>query len=46
MNAMTEPLLFKQVIEGQERELVSFSTHPSKYQHWTLSVGRALTLRA
>lgn len=38
MNAMTEPLLFKQVIEGQERELVSFSTHPSKYQHWTLSV--------
>src|SRR6186713_720992 len=38
MNAMTEPLLFKQVIEGQERELVSFSTHPSKYQHWTLSL--------
>lgn len=38
MNAMTEPLLFKQVIEGQERELVSFATHPSKYQHWTLSV--------
>ena len=38
MNAMTEPLLFKQVIEGQERELVSFSTHPSKYQHWSLSV--------
>src|SRR3954463_15037381 len=38
MNAMTEPLLFKQVIEGQERELVSFSTHPAKYQHWTLSV--------
>ncbi|WP_371326995.1 2,3-epoxybenzoyl-CoA dihydrolase [Polaromonas sp. YR568] len=35
---MTEPLLFKQVIEGQERELVSFSTHPAKYQHWTLSV--------
>jgi benzoyl-CoA-dihydrodiol lyase len=38
MNAMTEPLLFKQVIEGQERELVSFATHPSKYQHWTLGV--------
>ncbi|WP_373288344.1 2,3-epoxybenzoyl-CoA dihydrolase [Polaromonas eurypsychrophila] len=35
---MTEPLLFKQVIEGQERELVSFATHPTKYQHWTLSV--------
>ena len=38
MNAMTEPLLFKQVIGGQERELVNFATHPSKYQHWTLSV--------
>ncbi|MES2191150.1 MAG: 2,3-epoxybenzoyl-CoA dihydrolase [Pseudomonadota bacterium] len=38
MNAMTEPLLFKQVIEGQEREMVSFATHPTKYQHWTLSV--------
>lgn len=38
MNAMTEPLLFKQIIAGQERELVSFATHPSKYQHWTLSV--------
>ena len=38
MNAMTEPLLFKQVIEGQEREMVSFATHPAKYQHWTLSV--------
>jgi benzoyl-CoA-dihydrodiol lyase len=38
MNAMTEPLLFKQTIEGQERELVSFATHPTKYQHWTLSV--------
>ncbi|WP_421956779.1 2,3-epoxybenzoyl-CoA dihydrolase [Polaromonas sp.] len=35
---MTEPLLFKQVIEGQEREMVSFATHPAKYQHWTLSV--------
>jgi benzoyl-CoA-dihydrodiol lyase len=34
MNAMTEPLLFKQ----GERELVSFATHPSKYQHWTLAV--------
>jgi benzoyl-CoA-dihydrodiol lyase len=34
MNAMTEPLLFKQ----GERELVRFATHPTKYQHWTLSV--------
>ncbi|MBT9476072.1 2,3-epoxybenzoyl-CoA dihydrolase [Polaromonas sp.] len=38
MNAMTEPLLFKQVIDGQERELVRFATHPGKYQHWTLHV--------
>ena len=38
MNAMTEPLLFKQTIGGVERELVSFATHPAKYQHWTLSV--------
>ncbi|MFC5496788.1 2,3-epoxybenzoyl-CoA dihydrolase [Caenimonas terrae] len=34
MNAMTEPLLFKR----GERELVSFATQPSNYQHWTLSV--------
>jgi benzoyl-CoA-dihydrodiol lyase len=34
MNAMIEPLLFKQ----GDRELVSFATHPSKYQHWTLAV--------
>ncbi len=34
MNAMTEPLLFKQ----GDRELVSFATHPSRYQHWTLGV--------
>ncbi|HUR89218.1 MAG TPA: 2,3-epoxybenzoyl-CoA dihydrolase [Ramlibacter sp.] len=34
MNAMTEPLLFKQ----GDRELVSFATDPSKYRHWTLSV--------
>jgi benzoyl-CoA-dihydrodiol lyase len=34
MNAMTEPLLFKR----GDRELVTFATHPSKYQHWTLSV--------
>ncbi|MGZ5195009.1 MAG: 2,3-epoxybenzoyl-CoA dihydrolase [Ramlibacter sp.] len=34
MNAMTEPLLFKQ----GDRELVSFATEPGKYQHWTLSV--------
>ncbi len=33
-----EPLLFKQTIDGQERELVSFATHPAKYQHWQLSV--------
>ena len=39
MNAMTEPLLFTQVIDGREREMVSFATHPAKYQHWTLSVG-------
>ncbi|HEY0823012.1 MAG TPA: 2,3-epoxybenzoyl-CoA dihydrolase [Ramlibacter sp.] len=38
MNAMTEPLLFKQVLAGEERELVSFATHPSRYRHWTLSV--------
>ena len=35
MNAITEPLLFKQ----GERELVSFATEPKKYQHWTLVVG-------
>jgi benzoyl-CoA-dihydrodiol lyase len=34
MNAITEPLLFKQ----GDRELVSFATHPSRYQHWTLAV--------
>ncbi len=34
MNAMTEPLLFQQ----GDRELVRFSTHPARYQHWTLSV--------
>jgi benzoyl-CoA-dihydrodiol lyase len=34
MNAMTDPLLFKQ----GERELVSFATEPGKYRHWTLSV--------
>ncbi len=34
MNAMTEPLLFKQ----GDRELVSFATQPSNYQHWTLAV--------
>ncbi|WP_408004082.1 2,3-epoxybenzoyl-CoA dihydrolase [Ramlibacter alkalitolerans] len=35
---MTEPLLFKQVLAGEERELVSFATHPSRYRHWKLSV--------
>ena len=38
MNAMTEPLLFKQVLDGVERELVSFATHPSRYRHWSLHV--------
>ncbi len=38
MNAMTEPLLFKQTIAGVERDMVNFATHPAKYQHWTLSV--------
>lgn len=38
MNAMTEPLLFKQTLAGEERELVSFATHPSRYRHWALSV--------
>lgn len=38
MNAMTEPLLFKQTIAGEERELVSFATDPSRYRHWTLAV--------
>ncbi len=38
MNAITEPLLFKQTLNGESRELVSFATHPSRYQHWTLSV--------
>ena len=38
MNAMTEPLLFKQKIDGEERELVRFATHPSKYRHWKLAV--------
>ena len=37
MNAMTEPLLFKQVIAGQERELASFDTHPAQYRHWKLA---------
>jgi benzoyl-CoA-dihydrodiol lyase len=34
MNAITEPLLFKQ----GDRELVSFATQPSTYRHWTLAV--------
>ena len=34
MNAMAEPLLFKQ----GDRELVSFATHPSKYRHWKLAI--------
>ncbi|HEY8359000.1 MAG TPA: 2,3-epoxybenzoyl-CoA dihydrolase [Ramlibacter sp.] len=35
---MTEPLLFKQTLAGEERELVSFATHPSRYRHWSLDV--------
>ncbi len=35
---LPKPLLFKQTIDGQERELVSFATHPARYQHWTLLV--------
>ena len=35
---LSKPLLFKQTIDGQERELVSFATHPARYQHWTLLV--------
>jgi benzoyl-CoA-dihydrodiol lyase len=33
MNAITEPLLFRQ----GDRELVSFATEPAKYRHWKLS---------
>jgi len=39
VNAMTEPLLFQQVLNGEPRDMVSFATHPSRYQHWTLSIG-------
>jgi benzoyl-CoA-dihydrodiol lyase len=35
---MTEPLLFKQTVAGEERELVNFATHPSRYRHWSLAV--------
>ncbi|MES1265013.1 MAG: benzoyl-CoA-dihydrodiol lyase, partial [Variovorax sp.] len=35
---MTEPLLFKQTIAGEERELVSFATEPARYRHWKLAV--------
>ncbi|MES2936760.1 MAG: 2,3-epoxybenzoyl-CoA dihydrolase [Pseudomonadota bacterium] len=38
MNAMTEPLLFKQTIAGEERELVRFATEPARYRHWKLAV--------
>lgn len=38
MNAMTETLMFTQMLDGQARELVRFSTHPDQYQHWTLAV--------
>ena len=40
MSSMTEALLFKQTIAGQERDMVSFATHPAKYQHWTLTVDK------
>ena len=41
-----EPLLFKQTIAGVERDMVSFATHPTRYQHWTLSVeGEAARLK-
>ena len=43
MNAMTEPLLFKQ----GDRELVRFATHPTRYRHWSLSVeGDGVFLRS
>jgi benzoyl-CoA-dihydrodiol lyase len=38
MNVMTEALLFKREIGGEERELVGFATHPSRYRHWKLDV--------
>jgi benzoyl-CoA-dihydrodiol lyase len=38
MNAMTEALLVRKVLAGEERELVSFATHPSRYRHWKLAV--------
>jgi benzoyl-CoA-dihydrodiol lyase len=38
MNATTEPLLWRQTLGGEERELVRFATHPSRYRHWKLSV--------
>ena len=34
MNAMTEPKMFKL----DDREMVNFQTHPSRYLHWTLAV--------
>ncbi len=34
MNAMTEPKMFKL----DDREMVNFQTHPSRYVHWTLTV--------
>ena len=38
MNAPTEALLTRQTLGGEERELVSFATHPSRYRHWRLAV--------
>ena len=34
MNAMTEPKMFTL----DDREMVNFQTHPSRYLHWTLAV--------
>ena len=34
MNSIVEPLLFKL----DDREMVNFQTHPSRYQHWSLNV--------
>jgi benzoyl-CoA-dihydrodiol lyase len=42
MNAPHEPLMFKQTLAGQERELLSHATHPSRYRHWTFAVDGAV----
>ncbi|WP_299766161.1 hypothetical protein [Ramlibacter sp.] len=35
---MPEPLLFKPTPSGEEREFVSFATHPAHCCHWALDV--------